>query len=52
MASKSPLPVLLLQGVVATATLAGTAAGSDNWPSFRGPDALNQAADDPRQAER
>ena len=34
------------------ALLAGSAAAlSDNWPSFRGADAMNQAANDPRLPE-
>jgi outer membrane protein assembly factor BamB len=30
---------------------AGSVAAADNWPAFRGADALNQAADDPRLPE-
>jgi outer membrane protein assembly factor BamB len=47
---KGSLSKLLVSA--AAALFAGGASGlSDNWPAFRGPDAMNQAADDPRLPE-
>jgi outer membrane protein assembly factor BamB len=49
MVRKSLLAVFLVTAVSLSATSAATAA--DNWPAFRGADAMNQVPDDPRLPE-